>query len=55
MATRAPEMANGVLKQVYPQLYRHSHHLSPDKFFDSSPPSMRKVDMGKNKQIKLEI
>ena len=35
-------MADGVWKGVYPQVFGHSKQLSLNRFFDPSPPSMRK-------------
>ena len=43
-------MADGVWKGVYPQVFGRSKQLSLNKFFDPSPPSMRKVDSGEKKR-----
>ena len=45
-------MADGVRKDVYPQVFGHSKQLSLNKFFDPSTPSMRKVDDGEEKKKK---
>ena len=45
-------MADGVWKDVYPQVFGHSKQLLPNKFFDPSTPSMRKVDDGEEKKRK---
>ena len=45
-------MADGVWKGVYPYVFGHYHQLSLNKFFDSSTPSMRKVDDGEKKKEK---
>ena len=37
-------MANQVWKVAYPKVFGRSYHLSLNKFFDQSIPSMRKVD-----------
>ena len=47
-------MADGVWKGVYPQIFGRSKQLSPNKFFDPSTPSMRKVDDGEKKKRKKE-
>ena len=37
-----PKTADGVWKGVYPKVLGHSKQPSQNKFFDPSPPSMRK-------------
>ena len=52
MATRGPQMANGVWKMVYPKVFGRSRHLLPNKFFDQSIPSMRNVGDGEKQEEK---
>ena len=48
-------MAEGVWKGVYPNVFGHSKHLSQNKFFDPSTPSMRKgYDGGKTEKKRVE-
>ena len=49
------KMAEGVWKGVYPNVFGHSKHLSQNKFFDPSTPSMRKgYDGGKTEKKRVE-
>ena len=43
-------MADVVWKGVYPKVFGFSRQLSINKFFDSSTPLMRKVDVGGEKR-----
>ena len=43
-------MADGVWKGVYPSIFGRSCQLLPNKFFDPSTPSMRKVDDGEKRE-----
>ena len=45
-------MADGVWKGIYPWVLGRSRQLSLNKFFDTSTPSMRKVDDGEEKKKK---
>ena len=45
-------MADGVWKGVQPYVIGHFKQLLLNKFFDTSTPSMRKVDDGKEKEKK---
>ena len=45
-------MADGVWKGVYPYVLGRSRQLSLNKFFDTSTPSMRKIDNGKKEKKK---
>ena len=53
MPPGGPNMADGVWKGVYPQVFGRSHQLSLNKFFDPSGPSMRKVDDKEKEKKKL--
>ena len=43
-------MADVVWKSVYPEVFGYSKQLLLNKFFDSSTPSMRKVNDGEKKK-----
>ena len=45
-------MADGVWKDVYPQIFGQSNQLSLNKFFDPSTPSMKKGRNGGEKRGK---
>ena len=47
-------MADGVWKDVNPQVFVRSKQLSQNKFFEPSTPSMRKVDDEEEKKEKRE-
>jgi len=50
-----PKMANWVWEEVYPSVFGPSRQLSLNKFYDSSTPSMRKLDNGKGEWKKKDI
>ena len=47
-----PKMADGVWKGVYPWVFGRSKQLLLNKFYDSSTPSIRKLDNGKGEKMK---
>ena len=49
-----PKMAERVWKGVYPLVLGHSCQLLQNKFFDPSPPSIRKGRNGEEKLEKME-
>ena len=48
-------MADGVWKGVYPIVFGRSHQLLLNKLFDTSTPSMKKVDDGEKKKENNDV